>query len=83
MEKYTINELLTFVGISRATLYRYIGKGWVEPPKKTVTGRVFFNGEHINQILAITEEGEPLIQVETKKKQVETKGKSIFKRRNK
>lgn len=61
MIKYKTKEVLEKVGISQASLYRYIGKGLIEKPIKTFNGRIYFTDKHINDLNTLLN-GEKVIE---------------------
>ena len=45
--KYSVSKFASLLGLSRRTIYRWVEKGIIEPPKKTPSGIPYYTNEDL------------------------------------
>lgn len=45
--KYSVSTFANLLGLSRRTIYRWIEKRIIEPPKKTISGIPYYTNEDL------------------------------------
>ena len=54
--KYSVSTFAKLLGVSRRTIYRWVEKGIIDPPKKTVTGIPYYTNEDLAKCEGLKEE---------------------------
>ena len=52
MEKVSFGEVVALLGVTRTTIYDYIGRGYLTPLKSELNGRVYFNKKQVLKLKA-------------------------------